>query len=164
MRRTLFIAAATFMVLGIGTRAAVGATDSPRAAASSASKAPPIKPPVITESFTLLPCNNASTIGMEGCEEHKLVADDKRIDREVGLVFTILHDNAARMRLVHAQTTWFAYQQADSRSQADIYEGGSESVVAAVVCAVNDDTARSADLYEFFQGLEQGRGHLPVFP
>jgi len=152
------------MVLGIGTRAAVGATDSPTAAASPASKAPPIKPPVITESFTLLRCSNESTIGMEGCEEHKLVAADKRIDREVRLVFTILHDNAARMRFIQAQTTWFAFRQDDSRSQADIYEGGSESVVAALVCAVNDDNARSADLHDFFRGLEQGRDHVPVFP
>jgi uncharacterized protein YecT (DUF1311 family) len=111
-----------------------------------------MKPPVITESFTLLPCNKGSTIGTEGCEEHQLVTADKRIDREVSVLFALLHDDAARSRLVRAETAWFAYRQADSASQADIYEGGSESAVVAVLCATNDDKARSTDLYGFFQG------------
>jgi len=113
-----------------------------------------MKPPVITESFTLLPCNKGSTIGTEGCEEHQLVTADKRIDREVSVLFALLHDDAARSRLVRAETAWFAYRQAESASQADIYEGGSESAVVAVLCATNDDKARSTDLYGFFQGLE----------
>jgi uncharacterized protein YecT (DUF1311 family) len=151
------------MAVGVGARVVFDVT-SDAAAASAAKKAPPIKPPVITETFTVLPCDEDSTIGMEGCEEHQLVAADKRIDREVNLLFTILHDNAARRRLIQAQTAWFAYRQADSRSQADIYEGGSESVVAGLACALNDNKARSTDLYGFFWGLEQGQSHVPAFP
>ena len=163
MRRRLSIAVATVVALGIGSHVAFGATGDP-AAATPANAAPRMKPPVITEPFTVLACDQNSTIGIEGCEEHKLVVTDKRIDREVRLLFTILPDSAARMRLAEAETAWFAYRQADSRSQGDIYEGGSESPVASLACAVNNDEARSADLHGFFLGLEQGRSHVPAFP
>jgi len=164
VRRTLVIAAATAVVLGVGARVVISAVGNPAAAASLANRAPTIKPPVITEAFTLLPCDQDSTIGMEGCAEHQLVAADKRIDKEVALLFAVLRDNAARRRLVQAQSAWFAYRQADARSHADIYEGGSESGVVSLTCAVNDDKARSTDLYGFFRGLEQGRAHVPAFP
>ena len=163
VRRTVIFATAASVVLGAS--AGVGLGSSPTlSAASPAKRVPAIKPPVITESFTLLPCDKGSTIGQEGCEEHSLVAADKRIDREVSLLFKVLHDDAARRRLIRAETAWFAYRQADSASQADIYEGGSESDVVAVECAVNDDKTRSTDLLGFFRGLEQGIAHVPVFP
>jgi len=134
---------------------AFGAAEDP-AAAAAAKAAPQVKPPVIAEPFTVLACDQNSTIGMEGCEEHKPVAADKRIDREVRLLFTILPDSAERRRLGPAETAWFAYRQADSPSRADLYEGGSESPVASLACAVNHET-RGADLHAFFVGLEQGR-------
>jgi uncharacterized protein YecT (DUF1311 family) len=164
MTRRLIVAAMAAIAMGFGARVGLGSPSGPAAAATPAPRATSIKPPVITESFTPLPCHKDTTIGMEGCEEHQLVAGDKRIDREVGLLFTLLGDNAARRRLIAAETAWFAYRKADSRSQADVYEGGTESVVVAVACAVNDDKARSSDLYSFFRGLEQGQSHVPVFP
>ena len=146
----MILATAIVLVLGASAGVGLGPERTP-SAASPAKKVPAIKPPVIAESFTLLPCDQGSTIGMEGCQEHRLVAADKRINREVSLLFTVLHDNAARSRLLRAETDWFAYRQADSASQADIYEGGSESDVVAVECAVNDDRTRSKDLYGFFR-------------
>jgi uncharacterized protein YecT (DUF1311 family) len=163
VRRRSSLAATIALVVGVGAGVSLGPVGA-SAVASAAKKAPPMKPPVITESFTLLPCNKGSTIGTEGCEEHQLVTADKRIDREVSVLFALLHDDAARSRLVRAETAWFAYRQADSASQADIYEGGSESAVVAVLCATNDDKARSTDLYGFFQGLELGRSHVRAFP
>ncbi|HVC24342.1 MAG TPA: lysozyme inhibitor LprI family protein [Acidimicrobiales bacterium] len=135
-----------------GAADAVPASDRPR-------------PPVIHESFSpLLPCNRQTTIGAEGCEEHAIVAADERIDREVAVIFSLLHDSAARTRFVHAETTWFAYRVADCASQADIYEAGSEAAVVAASCALYGDTARSADLRRFYEGLAQGRPHVPPLP
>ncbi len=130
-RRELTIAAATVIALGLGSHVAFGTAEDP-AAAAAARAAPQMKPPVIAEPFTVLACAQNSTIGMEGCEEHKLVGADKRIDREVRLLFTILPDSPARRRLAQAETARFAYRQADSRSRGDIYEGGSESPVASL--------------------------------
>lgn len=67
MRRTPIIAAVTVVALGIGARVGFGRAGD-LAAASLPKKAQSIKPPVISESFTLLPCHVDSTIGTEGCE------------------------------------------------------------------------------------------------
>ncbi len=163
MRRLLLavVLAVTAGTIGIG--AFWGA---PGRVADAAPRAtvPLLKPPVIVEPFTLLPCNAGTTIGMEGCAEHRIIAADKRIDREIRILFTVLHDNAARRRLAEAQTAWFLYRQADCRSQADINEGGSQSVVDAAICAVTDDKSRSTDLRGFYRALEQGRQSIPAFP
>lgn len=101
---------------------------------------------------------------MEGCEEHQLIAADKRIDREVSVVFTLLYDNSARRRLIEAQTAWLAYRRADCLSQADVNGGGSLAVVDVGACEVANDKSRSADLYVFYRDLTQGRGNPPAFP
>ncbi|MHB1509716.1 MAG: lysozyme inhibitor LprI family protein [Acidimicrobiales bacterium] len=174
MRRLLLavVLAVVAGTIGLGTLwgapgrvadAAAPHAAAPRAAAPHAA-VPPLKPPVIVEPFTLLPCNAGTTIGMEGCAEHRIIAADKRIDREIRILFAVLHDNAARRRLAEAQTAWFLYRQADCRSQADINEGGSQSVVDAAICAVTDDKSRSTDLRDFYRALEQGRQSIPAFP
>lgn len=56
MRRTPIIAAVTVVALGIGARVGFGRAGD-LAAASLPKKAQSIKPPVISESFTLLPCH-----------------------------------------------------------------------------------------------------------
>ena len=104
VRRRSSLAATIALVVGVGAGVSLGPVGA-SAVASAAKKAPPMKPPVITESFTLLPCNKGSTIGTEGCEEHQLVTADKRIDREVSVLFALLHDDAARSRLVRARRT-----------------------------------------------------------
>lgn len=150
-------------VLSVSTLC-VGAAGVAAGAEPTASSQPPIKPPVIRESFTLLPCNKKTTIGMEGCEEHQLFAADIRIDREVSVLFTLLDDNAARLRLSQAESAWLAYRKADCLSQSDIFQGESEAAVEDAACAVSDDKARSSDLHRFYEGLAQGRQHPPAFP
>lgn len=123
-----------------------------------------VTPPVIAEDFTLLSCSHGSTIGMEGCAEHALVAADRRIDAEVRVLFRVLPDDAARSRLVAAETAWLRFRRADCESQSDLYEGGSLAPVAFVQCEVRDDASRSAGLRSFYRGLVQGRADPPAFP
>lgn len=131
---------------------------------ASAGTVAPLVPPIIHEDFTPLPCNQTTTLGLEGCAEHQLLRADQRIDREVRLLFGLLHDNAARGRLSTAQRTWLAYRRADCLSQSDIYEGGTQAAVEFGACAVSADLARSADLHGFYRGLVQGRHDAPAFP
>jgi uncharacterized protein YecT (DUF1311 family) len=131
---------------------------------NSAAAATHPKPPVIAEGFSELPCDHKTTVGTEGCDEHQLVLADQRIDKEVALLFTLLHDDPARKHLSETQSAWLTYRRDDCLSQADIYEGGSEAPVVTLACEVNDDTARSTDLRIIFLGLEQGSDHVPKFP
>jgi uncharacterized protein YecT (DUF1311 family) len=126
---------------------------------------PTIKPPVITEEFKpALPCNVNTTVGMIGCGEHKVLAADAVLDADVKMVFGLLYDNAARHRLIAAQTAWLAYRTADCQSQSDIYEGGTEANVVAVYCLAADDASRRTDLKGLYSGLVQGRTTKPVYP
>ncbi len=153
------------LVLAAGALApfAVGAAALSAAGAPAAGARP--RPPVVHEVFSpTLPCDHRTTVGELGCEEHALLAADARIDREVAVIFPLLHDDAARRRLVRAEVAWLAFRVADCASQSDIYEGGSQAAVAAAACAVYDDGARSADLRRFYDGLVQGRSTSATFP
>lgn len=158
MRRLGILGLIFFMAISTG---AVG-IDVPLASAGSSS--PALTPPVIHEQFTLLPCAKGTTIGIEGCTEHQLVRADARIDKEVRVLFGLLHDNAARGRLTKAQVTWMTFRQADCLSQSDIYEGGTQAAVEFGLCALGDDKARIGQLRGFYLGLVQGRHNAPKFP
>ena len=158
MRRLGILGLIFFMAANAG---AMGVGVQPALAGGSA---PTLAPPVIHEQFTLLPCTQGTTLGMEGCAEHDLLRADTRIDKEVRLLFSLLFDNAARERLTKAQVTWMAFRQADCRSQSDVYEGGTQAAVEFGRCALSDDKARSGELHAFYLGLVQGRHNAPRFP
>jgi uncharacterized protein YecT (DUF1311 family) len=122
-------------------------------------------PPVITEHFKpLLACNPNTTVGMEGCGEHRVIAADSRLDADVRVISGLLSGGAARRDFSSAQAKWLAYRDADCASQSDVYEGGTEQPVAYVDCLAADDGARRADLKGFFALLTQDRQTLPAFP
>jgi uncharacterized protein YecT (DUF1311 family) len=142
----------------VGTASAAGAP--PRGGGSSASA----NPPVISEAFTpLLACNPDTTVGMEGCGEHRVVAADRRLNADVKVIFD-LTSGTGRHDFVVAQTKWLAYRNADCRSQSDVYSGGTEQPVVELYCLAADDSARRQDLTGFFRTLTQGRAKVPKFP
>jgi uncharacterized protein YecT (DUF1311 family) len=119
---------------------------------------------VITEAFKpVLPCNQNTTIGQEGCGEHQVLVADKQLNADVKVIFGLLGKDAARA-FVTAQTTWTTYRTEDCTSQADIYQGGTELPVAYVYCLASDDSFRRQDLKGFFSGLTQGMANAPRFP
>ena len=101
---------------------------------------------------------------MEGCVEHQLIGTDNRINREISLLFTLVFNSAARLRLSNAEAAWLVYRQADCGSQSDIYEGGTQASIEYGTCALNSDRAGSNDLRGVYEGLTQGRSHPPAFP
>ena len=120
--------------------------------------------PVITEAFgPVLPCNQKTTVGQEGCGEHEVLAADKQLNADVKVIFDLLGKAAGRA-FVTAQTTWIAYRTEDCTSQADIYQGGTELPVAYVYCLASDDSSRRQDLKAFFTDLTQGMTNVPKFP
>ena len=120
--------------------------------------------PVITEDFKpVLPCNQDTTVGQEGCGEHEVLAADKQLNADVKIILDLLGKGANRA-YVTAQTTWITYRTEDCISQADIYQGGTELPVAYVYCLTSDDSSRRQDLKAFFSGLTEGMANVPKFP
>lgn len=145
---------------------AVVALSSPAAVAASApAKAANGRPPVITEAFKpVLSCDPNTTVGEEGCGEHKVLRDDALLNAEVKVVFGLLTAQPGRRDFVTAESAWMTYRDADCESQSDAYQGGTEQPVAYVYCLAADDTSRSQDLKGFYDVLIQGAAHAPKFP
>ena len=119
--------------------------------------ATPLSPPVIHESFTLLPCpaHPQSTLDYEGCAEHRIVHLDGRIDVVSRAIFGRLFDDAARRRFIAASKAWLAYRQADCTSMSDRYEGGTLAGLLAANCTAGRSADRLTELEAFDRSLAQ---------
>ena len=107
-----------------------------------------VRPPVIHERFTLLPCPSRpeSTVELEGCAEHRIVRADRKIDAVAKAIFARLPDDAARRRYIAAHRAWLAYRQADCASLSDKYEGGTLAGVLAADCTADRSERRLKDV------------------
>ncbi|HTW07215.1 MAG TPA: lysozyme inhibitor LprI family protein [Acidimicrobiales bacterium] len=155
-------AAAAASLLGLGV-AGFGAmnVDAVVAGAGAAGNAPP----VVTETFGSSPlvCDPNTTVGMEGCGEHKVLADDRQLNADIRVIWARL-TATGKADFAKAQADWLAYRRADCQSQSDLYQGGSEQPVAFVYCLASDDRSRHQDLAAFFAQLTQGESPRPSFP
>jgi uncharacterized protein YecT (DUF1311 family) len=113
------------------------------------------KPPVITESFTLLPCpaKPKTTRDLEGCAEHRIVRSDKAINERVRTIFSRLRSRAAVDRFVRGERAWLTYRRAMCESRADVYEGGSAAGVVFAECVADKNLAHLKELRAFERDL-----------
>jgi uncharacterized protein YecT (DUF1311 family) len=112
-------------------------------------------PPVLKENFTLLSCNKNTTIGMEGCAEHRIIALDTRINTLRRDVFHILNQQAGRDFIV-AEDDWFTYRQAMCTSESDVNAGGSLESVDFAQCLVRLDAQHVSELTTMKSSYESG--------
>lgn len=143
--------------------AAVMLVFSPMAAVNAVAAGTPTAP-VIKEKFTALPCNHATTVGLEGCAEGRLLATDRRINLEVALLFKLLGSTSQRRTFVTSEDVWFTYRTADCESVAATYQGGSLAPVEFADCEVADNESRSVDLHSHFELVEQDNDAAPTWP
>jgi uncharacterized protein YecT (DUF1311 family) len=132
--------------------------------AASGASASTLKPPVITEPFTPLPCHHRTTIGLEGCTEGQLLSGDRRINEEVRLLFGAMPTVSQRRAFVAVENEWLAYREADCSTVSAIFQGGTIAPVEFALCEVREDNARSADLHSYFGLLEEGVSDVPKWP
>jgi uncharacterized protein YecT (DUF1311 family) len=122
-----------------------------------ASRAAKLTRPVITESFTPLPCagkpNSRTTLQQEGCAEHQILITDARINALGKAIFRKLPDDRARRRFVASSLAWLTYRRADCLSRADVFEGGSQAPVIYAQCMASRNTQRINDLRTFLREL-----------
>jgi uncharacterized protein YecT (DUF1311 family) len=131
---------------------------------SGASGSDPLKAPVITETFTHLPCNHGTTVGLEGCAEGRLLSTDRQLNEQVKLLFDLLPNTQRKRSFVAVEDEWFAYRKTDCATVAAIFHGGTIAPVEYAQCEVRDDRSRSADLHSFFSLLEEGNSNSPRWP
>jgi len=103
-------------------------------------------PPLLHESFTLLACNNRTTIGLEGCAEHQLLVQDHLVNQLRDRVTHLLIGNSARRQFFLAESDWFRYRQAACQSESDSNAGGSLAPVDFAICAVRLDQQHVTEL------------------
>jgi uncharacterized protein YecT (DUF1311 family) len=134
---------------GAAAVAALGAPALPSAAASTSSA------PVIHERFTLLPCPSKprTTLQIEGCAEHRVVASDRMIDALNAKVFAKL-GKTGRAAFTASTTDWLGYRNDNCTAQSSIYSGGSIQPVAYANCLVSIDGSHVAELKTMLTALE----------
>lgn len=111
--------------------------------------------PVLKENFTLLSCNKNTTIGMEGCAEHRIIALDKRINTLRHNVFHLL-DHPSGRDFIIAENDWFTYRQAMCTSESDVNAGGSLEPVDFAQCLVRLDAQHVSELTTMKSSFESG--------
>jgi uncharacterized protein YecT (DUF1311 family) len=118
-------------------------------ATTSTSSASPVKKllaPVVRESFTLLPCSKSSTIGLEGCAEHRILKLDDTVNSLRQKIFLHLYNHTTRKNFIIAEDDWFTYRQVTCTSESDVNEGGSLVPVDFANCVIQLDKQHVEDL------------------
>jgi len=137
------------------------ASGPPRDATRTAS---PPGPPLVTERLgSVLPCNQQTQIGLDGCAEKDVLAADKLLNADITVLWGLL-GGSGRSDLVAAQRSWVTYRSADCKSQSDVYRGGTAQPMEYVSCLAGDDASRRLDLKGFYDLLAQGLSSPPRFP
>jgi uncharacterized protein YecT (DUF1311 family) len=129
-------------------------------AGANRARATKLSPPVIHESFTLLPCTgkpgSRTTLELEGCSEHQILKTDKSIDALENTVFHLLGTDSARRDLIAAARAWLNYRHADCLSRSDVYQGGTLAGVVFADCFVSVNEQRIKDLKTFANSFRFG--------
>jgi len=150
-RKLLSLTAAAVAVAATTSIAVTQAGGNPPARAAS------LKPIVIQETFTPLPCSGApghrSTLQMEGCAEKQILKTDIQIDLLASSIFSILPDDRARRDFNAAERAWLSYRRADCLSMSEMFEGGTDAGVLDAQCVASRNTQRVKDLRSFHHAL-----------
>jgi uncharacterized protein YecT (DUF1311 family) len=119
-----------------------------------------LSPPVIHESFTVLPCagvpKDRSTLEEEGCAEHQILRTDSSIDTLNNTIFANLADHSARRQFIAGHQAWLAYRHAYCLSMSDIFEGGTEAGLVDADCVASINGEHIKDLKEFVRNVSSG--------
>jgi uncharacterized protein YecT (DUF1311 family) len=111
-------------------------------------------PPVIHESFTVLPCpaHPVSTLAIEGCTEKSILAGDRAIDTRARAIFSLLAPSA-RSEFVDGESSWLRYRAASCASGASRDAGGTLQPVAYGTCVVSRNRTHLEDLSDLVHDL-----------
>jgi uncharacterized protein YecT (DUF1311 family) len=104
-------------------------------------------PPVIRESFTVLPCpkKQISTLDMEGCSEHALLQSDAKVNALAARIWKVI-PAGGRSAFLSGERSWLAYRTSSCNAEASKYIGGTLRPIAFLGCEVSRNNAHLTDL------------------
>ena len=110
--------------------------------------------PVIHEKFTVLACPSKprTTVQLEGCAEHKVIAADRALNSLNAKVFAKL-SRSGRTTFTTANAAWVSYRDAACTAQASIYSGGSLQPVIYASCLAAIDGSHATELRRILTSL-----------
>jgi uncharacterized protein YecT (DUF1311 family) len=114
-----------------------------------------LKPPVIHETFTLLPCprNPGTTLEIEGCYEHQIVAGDAKINAKARAIFFKLPPRE-RAGFVRSEREWLTYRRDGCAAEASKYAGGTLAPVIDASCQAARNKTHLTDVSELLKTLQ----------
>lgn len=120
----------------------------------SAGAAAPASAPVVHEQFTLLPCPSkpSTTVQIEGCDEHKVLAADKKIDALNATIFAKL-TKAGRPEFVATNSDWVKYRNQACTAESSVYAGGTIQPIVYVNCLIAIDGTHLTELKTMLASL-----------
>ncbi|HEY7931402.1 MAG TPA: lysozyme inhibitor LprI family protein [Acidimicrobiales bacterium] len=136
MRRTLVTVVIVLLAFAAGEVARGIATSAPTSSGHRAPRSQAPAPPILHESFTLLTCDQSTTIGLEGCAEAEVLHFDALINQQRRVIFRTLVNRTTRQDFVTAETSWQRSRRLTCVSASDLYGGGSFAPVAFANCLV----------------------------
>jgi uncharacterized protein YecT (DUF1311 family) len=126
-------------------------------ALASGGHAAKLAPPVIHESFTLMPCTGSpgkrTTLQEEGCAEQQILRSDKQINTLNQKIFTALPSNSARRDLIAGHKAWLAYRKSYCLSVSDVFQGGTLAGVVDADCTATVNGQHVSNLKTFLKDL-----------
>ena len=127
-----------------------------RALALALLVAGPLKPPVIHEAFTPLPCpkHPVSTVDLEGCSEQAVLRSDRRIDADVKAIFGLLA-KSERRGFVAGEAAWLRYRKLSCDAEASTFAGGTLLPVDFIGCVEGRNQSHLKDLAGTLKVLRQ---------
>jgi len=139
-----------FLASGCGAAALALSFIAPASAGAASSPSAP----VIHEDFTVLACPSkpSTTVQIDGCAEHKVIATDKTIDALNVKIFAKL-SKTGRADYIKSNTDWVNYRDAACTTEASIYSGGSIQPVAYANCLVSIDGSHVIELKRMLVAL-----------
>jgi uncharacterized protein YecT (DUF1311 family) len=107
-----------------------------------------LKPPVIHEPFTQLPCpaHPSSTLAMEGCYEKAIVGTDRKINSQTRVIFRLLPSRYGRLTFVSGERSWLLYRHDSCAALSSKYGRGTYGPLSAAVCILDRSRAHLRDL------------------
>lgn len=114
-----------------------------------------LKPPVIHETFTPLPCpkHAQTTLELEGCAEQQILASDRKINAKARTIFFKLAPRE-RAGFVRGEHEWLAYRRDSCAAEASKYAGGTLAPLVDAQCQAARNTTHLGDLAELLQTLQ----------
>jgi uncharacterized protein YecT (DUF1311 family) len=118
---------------------------------------PSVTLPPIGEPFTLLACpkHPVSTLDLEGCSEHQIVAGDHAIERQWRTVLALLRTRATKQTFVAGERAWLTYRRESCEAESSAFAGGTLAGVDAAGCEAGRNTVHLRELVATTRVLRQ---------